>query len=588
MSSPDLNPSADDTTTVSGLHLPSKRPFRSLQFRDRFIETPPPPLIAELAHRRTTQDCQFFLEGFWQVRTATGGIVPFDMFDCQKRALFQMLKPQAHVLILKSRQLGFTTLVAGLAAWLAMTNKEFNVAIASRTKEDSDRVLLKIRQDGYPNIPEWLRERFPHPTNKAAGKIDWSNGSWIEAFPAGNAAARGTTASVLFLDEWAWFSNPEEALSSARPTTSTGGSLIVMSTAKAAGTLYHKQWRDAVRTVEKRRAHSEAESKFFPMFFGWYEHPDRDDQWYVSEVLGGDYTPSVRAREWPSNPEQAFTEAGSSVFGRVDRTVHTPLDASRKLVALGGESVVEVSDEAFGSESPRGVSVWQEPIKDHRYVVGADVGTGVAGGDFSSAHVVDIETGEVVCHYHARVGTDVYADALRAVGLWYNQALLCVERNAIGLAVVMLLRKELYPNLFYEYPLGERVEYASEKIGFHTTTRNKGMIIAQLETALRNAEIVVHCDQTLAELDNFTLDELTGKYGRSGVYDDRVISLALSNFVIPYATHTSEYRPAPRERTPEKFTGEWLLSDPEPVRSGRKGPPMGFLSRRQPVSGIIR
>ena len=581
--------SQDPATEVSGFHLPSKRPFRSLQFRDRFVESQPPLLIAELTHRRAAVDCQFFLEGFWQVRTATGGIVPFDMFDCQKRALFQMLKPQAHVLILKSRQLGFTTLVAGLAAWLAMTNKEFNVAIASRTKEDSDRVLLKIRQDGYPNIPEWLRDRFPHPTNKASGKIDWSNGSWIEAFPAGNAAARGTTASVLILDEWAWFANPEEALSSARPTTSTGGSLIVMSTARAAGTLYHKQWRDAVRTVERRRAHVGAtKSKFFPMFFGWYEHPDRDDDWFVDNVLGGDYTPAVRAREWPSNPEQAFTEAGSSVFGRVDRGVHVPLDADRKVPQLGSESSVYVVDEVFNTESLRGVSVWRDPVKDHRYVIGADVGTGAAGGDFSSAHVVDIENGDVVAHYHARVGTDIYADALHAVGLWYNQALLCVERNAIGLAVVMLLRKQLYPNLFYEYPLGERIEYASEKIGFHTTTRNKGMIIAQLEAALRNADIVVHCDQTLAELDNFTLDENTGKYGRQGVYDDRVISLALSNFLIPYAIHTPEYRPAPRKRTPEKFTGEWLLGDPEPDSSLRKGPAMGFLSRRQPVSGIIR
>ena len=570
---------------LGGFRRPSSVLFGEMEWGERFAVEEPPPLVAERVRRLAMADCEWFLRSFWKVRTATGGMEPFELFRCQSEALHYMLQPQAQVLILKARQLGFSTLLAGVCAWLAMRESKRNMTIVSRTEGLGDKLVGQIRTDGYPSMPEWLRALLPYPTNNAVGEIIWSNGSVVESLAAGAAAARGSTASFLVLDEWAHFTSPDEAWSSAKPTTSSGGSLVAMSTAKAPGTLFEKQWRDAVRTVEKRRSHKEPKSPFMPLFYPWNARPERDEDWYERNVVSGDHTPAMRAREWPSTPDEAFTQAGGAVFGRVDRSVHRPEGADRRVLALDTKGQTVAVDERAGSDSEMGVSVWVPPAPEHRYVVGADVGAGVAAGDFSSAHVIDAADGTLVAAYHRRVGVDVFAQMLFALGGWYNDALLCVERNGVGLAVVIELNRDNYRNLFYQYPLGERVEFASEKIGFHTTAQNKGMIVANLEAALRTNEITVCCPDTLAELDNFTYDEKTRKYGRSDVYDDRVISLALANFVLPFALHTAEYRPAPRRSEPEEFTADWLFEKLNRRRreNSNGSVPMGILSQAGPV-----
>ena len=57
-------------------------------------------------------------------------------------------------------------------------------------------------------------------------------------------------------------------------------------------------------------------------------------------------------------------------------------------------------------------AVWEEPNPEHVYVVGADVAEGLAHGDYSSAHVINANTLEVVAHWHGHIEPDLYGDLL--------------------------------------------------------------------------------------------------------------------------------------------------------------------------------
>jgi hypothetical protein len=76
------------------------------------------------------------------------------------------------------------------------------------------------------------------------------------------------------------------------------------------------------------------------------------------------------------------------------------------------------------AKSPVGrLKVYREREDGESYVIGADVGMGVRDGDWSVAHVLDSEKRQVAV-FRAQVHPDYFADILKALGLYYNSALI--------------------------------------------------------------------------------------------------------------------------------------------------------------------
>ena len=109
------------------------------------------------------------------------------------------------------------------------------------------------------------------------------------------------------------------------------------------------------------------------------------------------------------------------------------------------------------------LEIWVRPHAQHGYVMGVDTAEGLGHGDYSCAHVLDLNTGELVASWHGHIPPDALADEVLSLGLWYRDALCCVEANNHGLTTITVLRQLGYPNLFRRRSLNQATSKVSQE-----------------------------------------------------------------------------------------------------------------------------
>jgi len=163
-------------------------------------------------------------------------------------------------------------------------------------------LLLRKTKYGHKHLPEWMNERGPQSLVDHQQRMGFSNGSQITSMPSASDPARGESATLVVVDEWAFLPNPEEAWASIEPVADVGGRIIGLSTANGSGNFFHKLWTGATT----------GNNKFDAMFFPWSASQDRDEAWYEGKIAS--MLPWQLAQEYPTTPEEAFVRSGNPVF----------------------------------------------------------------------------------------------------------------------------------------------------------------------------------------------------------------------------------------------------------------------------------
>jgi hypothetical protein len=247
-------------------------------------------------------------------------------------------------------------------------------------------------------------------------------------------------------------------------------------------------------------------------------------------------------QEYPATPEEAFISTGRPVFN--------PEYVQERLLApkapIKTMAVEEVYDKETGKllplrklrEHPRGeLKVYRERELAEEYVIGADTGMGLRNGvkgrqsDPSVAQVLDSQLRQVAV-WRGVVHPDVFAEILYALGMYYNTALLAVERNNHGLVACIDLRDKQYPNLYLDISEGT-VEADKEtlNIGVFTSEKTKPLMLDRLRAFDRNKEIEINDTQTLNEMLTYVVNESGRMEAEGGANDDCVMSLAIATLV---------------------------------------------------------
>ena len=104
--------------------------------------------------------------------------------------------------------------------------------------------------------------------------------------------------------------------------------------------------------------------------------------------------------------------------------------------------------------------IFRDPIPSHSYRIGADVSEGIEiserDTDFSVAQVVDAASLEQVAMLRTKVDPDLFAWMLVTMAQYYNEGILCVERNNHGLVTLpSLLDKHGWHQLYFETRVDE-------------------------------------------------------------------------------------------------------------------------------------
>lgn len=228
------------------------------------------------------------------------------------------------------------------------------------------------------------------------------------------------------------------------------------------GNFFHSTWVDAIS----------GGNPFNPIRLYWQMHPDRDEKWYaeMSAALG----PKRTAQEI----EGDFLSSGNTVFDLAD------IKAIEE--CLFDYPVINTRLKGQYKE-------FNEPDPNKEYFIGGDCATG-RGTDYSAFTCMDRD-GEEAAVYKGRIPLNKYARLLGDIGEKYNFAKLAPETNDVGMTVTTILQDEGYPNLyFYTKLLRKKRKNRPEEDkfpGWLTTTKNRSVIIENLEKDIREENVIV-------------------------------------------------------------------------------------------------
>ena len=453
------------------------------------------------------KDPNYFFKNYLKIQHPVRGLIPFETFPFQDDCVEEFLEHRFNI-VLKSRQLGLSTLVAAYAVWMAIFQKEKNILIIATKLTVAQNFITKVKTM-IRSLPKWMILAEIVENNKQ--KIKFSHGSQIQAIPTSEDAGRSEALSLLIVDEAAFVRNFDTIWTGIYPTISTGGRVIILSTPNGVGGQYHQLYVDAEAGL----------NEFNAINLPWNVHPERDDEWFEKT------TKNMNKRQIAQEYLCDFATSGETFLDG------NTLEWMR--------SIVKPPIERQGFD--RNVWIWKYPLSANSYILSADVSRGDAK-DYSTFHIIDTETSEVVAEYKGKIRPDNFAELINEFGLKYNKALVCPENNSYGYATILKLQDLKYPKLYYrkkkQVYIGDYVPPSSADIaGFNTNGKTRSTVLAKLEELLRNRQLISYSSRFYEELKVFTWN--TGRaQARAGFNDDLVMSLAIGTWLFDGASDYSK------------------------------------------------
>ncbi len=449
---------------------------------------------------RCGKNPEYFIHTYAKITHPQRGLIPFHLYKFQEKLLEDFEDHRFNV-ILKARQLGISTITAAYVAWMMMFHREKNVLVIA-TKFNTAANLVKKVKAIIKNLPTWLRISTVEIDNRTSFVL--SNGSQIKASSTSGDAGRSEALSLLVIDEAAHVEGLDELWMGLYPTLSTGGRCIALSTPNGVGNWFHK-------------IYSEAESKvndFYPTKLPWDVHPDRNLEWFEKE------TKNMSRREIAQELQCNFNMSGETVFAAEDLEVYHDM----------------CKDPKYRTGFDRNLWIWEEYNQQNSYLVTADVARG-DGKDYSVCHIFKLETMEIVAEYQGKCTPDIFSRVLFDVAHEYGNALLVVENNSVGFAVLDKLKEMRYPNLYHSVKSTHEFveEYQADQMsnavpGFSMTSKTRPLIVAKLEEFIRNNLIKIYSSRLLNEMKTFVWNHGRAEAMRS-YNDDLIIACAVACWV---------------------------------------------------------
>jgi hypothetical protein len=454
-----------------------------------------PQVIDEL--NRCANDPVYFISNYVKIQTTNNGNVIFPLRDYQRDAIESFADHRFNV-ILKCRQLGFSTVTAAYSLWLAIFYTD-KAVVAVATKLDTARNFYKKVSFAWNNLPPMFH-MMHGVKSETKTEIEFNNGSFIKAITTGQDAGRSEALSMLVVDEAAFIPGFDDLFSQVYPTLETGGRMIVISTPGVVGNQYY----EIVTNAQEKR------NSFNLITLPWDTIP-REPGW--------------EARKRADIGDAKFEREYNCKFMGSDDNFFS--DEITEWAAKRTETPKMIVDETTW--------VWKGPEPGHGYILAADVARG-DGGDFSTFQILDIDTFEIVAEDRRHETPNHYAERLKRWAEEYNHAVIAPERNTFGYMVITRLDELGYTNLYYEkiddWQRVQDGEKLLHKAGFDTQNLTRAEAMMRLESAFFDNKIGVRSSRLVTEMGTF-INKKT-KMGNvkpeavKGAHDDLIMALAIA------------------------------------------------------------
>lgn len=502
-----------------------------------------------------------YIEGCLRIRDKSGAVVPFRLNPAQRK-LYAAAKGQAdqgkpvRLIILKARQLGFSTLTEALIFHACATRRGINALIVAH-REDATANLFQMSKLFYDELPAPLR-----PMLKAsnAQELVFDNPSRGErqgkpglrsrlrcATAGGKGIGRSDTLQYVHLSEYAFWPEGAEGKGDTlagilQAVPALPGTMVVIESTANGVEDFKDRWDAAVA----------GENDFLPVFFAWFENPEytmppapgtlwteaeedlreryalTDGQlqwrrWCIANNCAG--REDLFRQEYPSNPDEAFLHSGAGVFDNaqvIRRRELAPEPVARGRFFWDGDRDIPPR----WTEDPRGeITVYALPVPGRPYVLGGD--TAGEGSDWFTAHVIDNCTGEQAASLRRQFSEPEYARQVYALGRYYNWALVGLETN-YSTYPVMKLAEWGYPNQYQREREDTYTRQMVKSYGFRTDRHTRPRAIANLVEIFSLHPEWFADRELLGEMLSFCYNEDHRPEALAGKHDDLVMAAAIT------------------------------------------------------------
>lgn len=478
-------------------------------------------------------------------------------------------------IVLKPRQVGFTTLEEARDLWFALVHPGVSVAVVTipdakhlYTRKIVADLTYMLDQLGVDVGARW-----------SGTQVAFANGSTVTVFDAGGSAkaadktGRSGTYHRAHLTEAAFYpfaAATIAALLKTIPSVEQGGEFVEESTANGAGGVFHEHWQGAVAGLNGLRPH----------FFGWFlqveyasgagagpaSPADADEEelvaaaraagialdarqlawWRAQRALNGT---DKTAQEYPSDARTCFLLSGTSYFDgaaltRLEALAAPPLSVSDLPPDLAALATALNADDVA-------LRVWVAPAPGAAYLAVADPAGGKRAGDWPTLLLFDRDTRAHVATYRQKVPPSEFARRGAQIATAFDTALFVIERNNHGGTVItVLVEQEHYPELW--------VDHRGE-VGWLTTMANRLPAVDALVDSVTRAEFDTRDPLFAAEARTFVRRTDGAVAAAVGCHDDVILAAAIGWRVL--------HLPRP-DRGPVPETPEPDATDPWGPRHG--------------------
>jgi hypothetical protein len=467
---------------------------------------------------------------------------------------------RVRVIILKARQQGISTWATSRVFHHCKFQGNTSAVIMAHDGPTSEALFTMSK-----NIVDEMSAEFKPDLEKSTAReiIFADNKSSYRLFTAGSPeSGRGVTPTIAHLSEVAFWPHDQKILAGLFQgiPSSEGTEIILESTANGIGNEFHRLWMEA----------QDGKSEYKPIFIPWFltseyrraappgfERTEEeellvkkfkldDDQLYWRRLKILESGENTFKQEYPSTPQEAFISSGSSVFDKEKLALYIPQPILRSMeYDPTSNSLVQVS---LNSGS---LKIFRHHDYTDKFVIGADVALGV-GKDYSVAVVMDSLKRVHALYRNNLIDPSMFGDVLFYISRLFNNGMLGVESNSMGVSTINRLVQMKHQNLYRPSRNANTQQQPGEDapIGWKTTHTSKPGIIGNLKRAIENEEIWIPSTIMISECQTYIMKDNGGTEAAAGSTDDTVMGLAIALEMI--RTHGDKLT---NDRTPfgEKF-----------------------------------
>jgi len=489
--------------------------------------------------------------------------------------------------LLKARQLGVSFILANLVDWQAMFFPDQSIPVVANKVANAKRIVRSAR-NVYKRLPDWMTEYSPM-INDALSNLEFKNGSRIEPM----TGARSEAANLIVVDEAAFIDNFEDKWADIEAAAEGGGRIILVSTANGVGNFFHRSVVEAVageveHVIETSSGYKipvhYGENEMGFAFLPWHMSIKRDESWFAKKKKLYAGSLSKLYQEYPGSWEEAFILSGMSYFDMSTLLgVHEPyarayeeysfrvsLHWADKLTHSvewradpAGRILIHARPAEFAEilSSKRGSVIFadcagDDPWGDSHAASAVHAGFGYSSRDDLVPEEMRVKHRQILT-IHGAYDADVYAADLEKAAYLLGEAVVAIEANGVGIAVIHAMRNAGYKRLYRRKASPDKVKRGKRRIlGWWSSNDTKHLAYGSLERMQREGEIEIRCLATVQEMSNVRFLGQSQIGVREPGNDDRADALAGCCAIIDEVKSPRYYDAV--EREPEDTMARFL------------------------------